>query len=618
MLFADMVVVDYHLVGLEPLPPLQLQPTSDILSPTEQHRLSRIPSPPFSGTSFVSWMPQTSSLLSRRAQGFPAQLQVHHSFPASPHQGLPTSASDTHSGLKHRRKILDQSPLSCFGKEESDLDITNVLGDTSSQQGIWRDVQGHSLLFTVILTQCLKAICLHRMSLSLQKSSQVQCMTSSSIASSSNGKEIIQPNLSHPWTARSALFIPELLTEIFQYSTLEDLYAHATVCLDWEEPAQARLLETVELGNANQMRYLNTKPTYRRYVRDLITSVDFDTPVHKLRVPELNFCPELPILQYKEHPMSISAWHLVGPVPLPSSEFLIIRGIYSYSSTLRTFHVHDSLWLSPEVFCDLLNALGNCQKLENLALPANVVFRRHETSIQRIARWKQASTRLVSPLHKPQIVRLQLVATYRRYRLCATRPSPNIHILWTSHPNCPFNFVHTLQLIVGQGEVLQHVLPVLQKLESLEICSEHPWFWSNYSLLLEAPLKLPLLKSLQMSFHHTSAVSSFLKIIRTPNIETIKIRYDKVWNPLHTPSLPNDLHDVVEEITKVGLGRSFPAYLAKIHLQRISDMPQPLPIDLPKWFTDIFIVQHARDVQLLLEPITIPDRVFMNAFSAPC
>ncbi|KAF9069672.1 hypothetical protein BDP27DRAFT_684003 [Rhodocollybia butyracea] len=101
-------------------------------------------------------MPQPSSLLSRRALGFAAELEVHHLSPASPHQGLPTckcttqvwgvglgqmyassAASDAHPRLKHRRKILDQLPLSCFSKEESDIDITNVLGDTSSRQGVW-------------------------------------------------------------------------------------------------------------------------------------------------------------------------------------------------------------------------------------------------------------------------------------------------------------------------------------------------------------------------------------------------------------------------------------------------------------------------------------------------
>ncbi|KAF9063350.1 hypothetical protein BDP27DRAFT_1426959 [Rhodocollybia butyracea] len=447
------------------------------------------------------------------------------------------------------------------------------------------------------------------MSLSLQNSSQIRCLTSSS-----NGKEIIQPNLSHPWTSRSALFIPELLTEIFQYCTLEDLHAHATVCLDWEEPAQARLLETVQLSNVNQMRYLNTKPTYRRYVRNLITSVKFDTPVHELRVPELNFSSELLAFQYKEHPMNITTWHLVGPVLFPSSKYLI-SGVYSFSSTLHTFQVHHSLPLNPEDLCDLLNALGNCLKLENLALPANVVFFRHETSAQRIARWEQASTRLVPSLHKPRIVRLQLVAAYRRYHLRVARPRPMIHTSWLSHPNCPFDFAHTLHLIVGQEEDL-HVVPLIAKLESLEICSEHPESWS--AQLLEAPLKLPLLKSLQMSFYHVSAVSSFLKIISTPNIETIKIRYDKVWvrNLLHTPSLPNALHDAVEEITKVGIGRSFPTYLTKIYLQwfqRFSDVPQPLPLDLPSWFTDISKVQHAIDVQLLAESITIPDRVSMHS-----
>lgn len=297
----------------------------------------------------------------------------------------------------------------------------------------------------------------------------------------------MQPNLANPWTPLSALFVPELLTEIFQYSTVEDLQAYADVCLYWEEPAQACLLETIQLHNSTQMAHLHTKPTFRRYVRNLITCVDFETPFHELLVPELDFSLGAHTPRHRERAMNLTTWHVIGApfqAPFRTSRYLI-PGIHSFCGSLRTFHVHDSLYLDPGGFCDLLNALGNCQKLESLALPTDLQFYHHETSEQRIARCETTfSTRLVPSLNRPQIVRLQLVSTNRRYRLCAAKLMKAIHAIWIPHSNCPLNFAHTLQLIVGQGADLQRVLPLVPALESLEFCCEIPKLWPNYGEFL--------------------------------------------------------------------------------------------------------------------------------------
>ncbi|KAE9383409.1 hypothetical protein BT96DRAFT_1009219 [Gymnopus androsaceus JB14] len=438
----------------------------------------------------------------------------------------------------------------------------------------------------------------------------LQSHTLSSTAAPSDGTTIIQPNLANPLTPRSALFVPELLTEIFKHATLEDLRVYAAVCLHWEEPAQARLLETVQLDNTAQMRYLSTKPTFRRYVRNLITSVDFDTPVHELLVPDFSFSSKDHTPYFHERPMNIASWHLVGPVPFRPSKYLI-SGIHSFSSSLHTFHVHDSLWLDLVGFCDLLNALGNCRRLKNLALPTHLLFNQYETSEQRIACCEQTfSTKLVPSLDRPRIVRLQLVSTNRRYRLCAAKSMRAMHAIWIPHPNCPLSFAHTSQLIVGQGADLQRVLPLVPTLESLEVCCEDPRSWKNHGRLLKAPLKLPLVKSLRLGFRQMFGVSTFLRIIHTPNIETIKIRYDWLWHPCHISFFENSLRDVVQEIAKMGLEGSFPK-LVEICLEGF------WPVGAPEWFLDILkVASIASNVRLLLEPITLPEPVLMNAHDA--
>ncbi|KAF9065499.1 hypothetical protein BDP27DRAFT_1366393 [Rhodocollybia butyracea] len=427
----------------------------------------------------------------------------------------------------------------------------------------------------------------------------------SSIPTLSNG--IIQPNLAHPWTSRSALFVPELITEIFKYSTVEDLYTYAAVCLYWEEPAQARLLETVQLDNAVQMRYLRTKPTFRRYVRNLITEIDFDIPIHEFLIPELAFPQGVHTHQCTERPMIIKSWHLTRPHAFTKSKF-IIAGLHSYSNTLHTFHIHGSLWLDLEMFCDLLNALGNCRKLENLALPASLVFFHSETPEQRISQCEQAfSTKLVTSMDKPRILRLQLISTNRRNILCPAKLPKDIHATWIPHPNCPLSFADTLQLIVGQGADLQCVLPMVSKLESLEICCENPSLWTNYSELMNAPLRLPYLKSLWMGFTDVDAAPSFLRIIDTPEIETIKIRYPWIWNYLHSSFFEHKFRDVIREITKLGVEGSFPKLLKKIYIEGTRCILSPsLPVEPPKWFLDVFDAGNIKSnsVQLLLEPIT--------------
>ncbi|KAE9384246.1 hypothetical protein BT96DRAFT_950694 [Gymnopus androsaceus JB14] len=444
----------------------------------------------------------------------------------------------------------------------------------------------------------------------------LQSHTLSSTAAPSDGTTIIQPNLANPLTPRSALFVPELLTEIFKHATLEDLRVYAAVCLHWEEPAQARLLETVQLDNTAQMRYLSTKPTFRRYVRNLITSVDFDTPVHELLVPDFSFSSKDHTPYFHERPMNIASWHLVGPVPFRPSKYLI-SGIHSFSSSLHTFHVHDSLWLDLVGFCDLLNALGNCRTLKNLALPTELLFFVHETVAQRIAQCEQAfSTRLIRVMDRPRIAHLQLVSTNRRYRLCAAKPMKAIHTIWLPHPNCPLSFVDTLHLIVGQGEDLQRVLPLVPSLQSLEVCCEHPRLWANYNQLLEAPLKLASLKSLRMGFGQMDALSSFLRVIDTPNIETIKIRYDWIWHPFHSSFSENNLSDVIQEIAKLGVEGSFPKLLKEIHLEGSWYTPPSTPVEPPKWFQNVFGVMVSHNVQLLLEPITLLQPAFMQAHDA--
>ncbi|KAF9065496.1 hypothetical protein BDP27DRAFT_1424805 [Rhodocollybia butyracea] len=455
--------------------------------------------------------------------------------------------------------------------------------------------------------------------------------TSSSIIAPFN--RIVQPNLATPLTARSALFIPELLTEIFKYLTLEDLRVYAAVCVHWEEPAQARLLETVRLDSITQMRYLRTKPAFRRYVRNLITSDNFDIPVHELLVPEWTSPPDSPTLQYNERPMNITSWQLAGPVSFPSSRFLI-NGLYSYSSTLQTFRVHDSLQLDLDDFCDLLNTLGQCQNLENLALPLNLHFLRYETYEQHISRCEEAfSTKLAPSSQRPRILGLQLVSTNRRYRLYATKPMNAVHTIWIPHINCPLSFADTSELIVGQGADLQRVLPVVSKLKSLEICCESPSLWTNYGdhlspqalapfcyylveQLLKAPLKLPFLKSLRMSFRQMNAMSSFLQIIDTPSISTVRIRYDWVWHPFHSSFFENNrLRDVLGEITKMGVKGSFPKFLKEIYIEGSWYTPQYSPLKPPGWLLELFEVEGmaSNNVRLLLEPITPVEPIFMRA-----
>lgn len=438
----------------------------------------------------------------------------------------------------------------------------------------------------------------------------------------------MQPNLADPWTPLSALFVLELLTEIFKYATTEDLHIYADVCLHWEEPAQARLLETVQLDNPTQMAYLYTKPTFRRYVRNLVTCVDFDIPLHELLVPESSFFSEVPNSRCRERPMNITAWHVVGPILFQPSRFLV-EGIRSFSGSLHTFHVHDSLWLDLEAFCDLLNALGNCRKLRTLALPTDLIFHHRETSEEWMVRWEETfSSRLVPSLNRPRIVQLQLVSTNSRYRLCSTRSLKATHAVWILHPSCPLSFAHTSQLIVAQGTDLQCILPVISTLESLELCCEDPRLWKDYGecplralchlflknpmidQLLKVPLKLPFLKSLRLGFPQMDAVSSFLRMIHTPNLETIKIRYDWLWHPFHFSFFANNLRDVVESIAKMGLQGLLPKLL-NIYLEGF------WPIGPPEWFQDIFNVAGiVSNIHLLLEPITLPDPVFMTAHDA--
>lgn len=113
------------------------------------------------------------------------------------------------------------------------------------------------------------------------------------------------------------------------------------------------------------------------------------------------------------------------------------------------------------------------------------------------------------------------------------------------------------------------------------------------------------------------AVSSFLKIIDAPNIETVKIRYDWVWHPYHHSFFENNLRDVIENVAKMGPEGSFPKLLREMYLEGFWYTPQPSPAEPPKWLSEVFQAGGMESgVRLLLELMTLPDQVFMNAHDA--
>lgn len=108
-----------------------------------------------------------------------------------------------------------------------------------------------------------------------------------------------------------------------------------------------------------------------------------------------------------------------------------------------------------------------------------------------------------------------------------------------------------------------------------------------------------------MGFREMDALSSFLKVIETPLIETIKIRYNWIWHPFYSTLFDGDLKDVVQEIAKLGAEGSFPKILKKIHLEGSWYTSPSLPAEPPEWFQDIFSAILANDIQLQIEPVAL-------------
>ncbi|KAJ3855441.1 hypothetical protein EV368DRAFT_79657 [Lentinula lateritia] len=353
------------------------------------------------------------------------------------------------------------------------------------------------------------------------------------------------------------LSCPEILDECLSHLEETELAACAQVCLSWREPAKALIFETIDLRKDGQkLDELQDNPFRLRYVRRIIVNIHFSftqlvtTP---MRVKTLEFRIRHSLLE-------------IGP------EY-INETISAFCPNLETFTIGDAVPLLYSSFSVVLNTLGKCKNLRNLTLPAPAIPEYHRDCTEDGAFFQLAPITDI----RPQLRFLQLVSTEDRdnpqIRTVASRmPFKASEYSWLEEPTCPFD-VRTLRvLVIGSPAATQIILPLVShSLCRLEVCQAFDQLssWTQYAKYQASPIQLLSLRHLVLAFHLLPS-KWLLDIIRTPNIETITIKW--------TTGVPYScyeerLRQMDGQISRLDASHVFPPHLKRIVFITASSPP---------------------------------------------
>ncbi|KAJ3901943.1 hypothetical protein F5879DRAFT_924227 [Lentinula edodes] len=349
----------------------------------------------------------------------------------------------------------------------------------------------------------------------------------------------------------STRFCPELFGEYLSYVPGIDLNACSRVCHYWREPALSARFRTVDVENKVQLALLLIDPRRLRYVREVIgdscsafTTAFTSYPAHlrTLEIRDMDFI---------------------------ATNNQINQAVVAFSPTITTFTIHSSLRMTYQDFCELLQCLVHCKFLRNLTFPPparaiDVRSSSHEHAVE-------ARTAIDVMAHigeeKAKLAFLQLILTSYRRDPQYTGDAPHAQEYeWLNASVCPFDLSELETLVVGSASAAQILLPSISKyLTRLEFCLpfDNRSAWTEYETLRGAPIVLPSLRHLGLTFHIRLS-NWLLDVIRTPAIETICIKWS---TSISYCTYDKQFRKIDRQIARLdGHMFMFPKKLSKIYL----------------------------------------------------
>ncbi|KAJ3887369.1 hypothetical protein GG344DRAFT_80816 [Lentinula edodes] len=353
------------------------------------------------------------------------------------------------------------------------------------------------------------------------------------------------------------LSCPEILDECLSHLEETELAACAQVCQSWREPAKALIFETIDLRkDGKKLDELQDNPFRLHYVRRIVVNIHFSFAqlvTMPMRVKTLEFRIRNSLSE-------------IGP------EY-INETISTFCPNLETFTIGDAVPFLYSSFSVVLNTLGKCKNLRTLTLPAPAIPEYHRDCTEDGAFFQLAPITDI----RPQLRFLQLVPTEDRdnpqiQTVASRKPFKASEYSWLEEPTCPFD-VRTLRvLVIGSPAATQIILPcVSHSLCRLEVCQAFDQLssWTQYAKYQASPIQLLSLRHLVLTFHLLPS-KWVLDIIRTPNIETITIKW--------TTGVPYSCYEerlrwMDGQISRLDASHVFPPHLKRIVFITASSPP---------------------------------------------
>ncbi|KAE9397102.1 hypothetical protein BT96DRAFT_996067 [Gymnopus androsaceus JB14] len=389
-------------------------------------------------------------------------------------------------------------------------------------------------------------------------------------------------NFSSPSNVPVDVLNLDVLSHIFVFLAASDQESCAKVCMDWLESAGQYTLPLLDVSDQELVHAIQRSPTVARHIRHIIAPINFELPFHGITFIDRILEPPL---RFEQRCMAIESLELHGMrvSALPPSAFLV-PSIITFSTTLRGFALKHQCQMAPVFFFELLQALGQCKKLESLTLANSAALEPFLESF----RMFNLSAR---GLERPKLEFLQLVSVSHRERPHVLHTASTADYAWLDDELCPFDLHSLKEIIAGSAAPMEILLPTVKdSLVSLEFCcpfdTKESWSdfgkFSSHSDVIKKhisfvekfrrkPFHLSQLQFFELHFL-LSPSSWILDVIHAPMLHSFSLKWVTKIHPHH---FFHSFGVVDEKISQLSPGQDYPQHLEYIALAKAEQVESP-------------------------------------------
>ncbi|KAE9384917.1 hypothetical protein BT96DRAFT_950235 [Gymnopus androsaceus JB14] len=375
-------------------------------------------------------------------------------------------------------------------------------------------------------------------------------------------------NFSSPSNVPVDVLNLDVLGHIFVFLAASDQESCAKVCMDWLESAGRYTLPLLDVSDQELVHAIQRSPTVARHIRHIIAPINFELPFHGITFIDRILEPPL---HFEQKHMAIESLELHGMrvSPLPPSAFLV-PSIITFSTTLRGFTLNHQCQMAPVFFFELLQALGQCKKLESLTLANSV-------SLEPFLESFQTFNLLARGLERPKLEFLQLVSVSHRERPHVLHTASTADYAWLDDELCPFDLHSLKEIIAGSAAPMEILLPTVKdSLVRLEFCCpfDTKESWSDFEKFRRKPFHLSQLQFFELHFL-LSPSSWILDVVYAPMLHSFTLKWVTHIHPQHFTGA----FGVIDgKISQLSPGQDYPQHLGCITLVK-TEQVESLPVE---------------------------------------